>query len=74
MVFHLPSTLTPTVLSSMSENISEFSSDTVGKRNLNTISEFSTPTGPSFVFNKVNQDNISITQPVKKNKYVYILR
>ena len=66
MVFHLPSTLTPTVLSSMSENISEFSSDTVGKRNLNTLSEFSTPTGPSFVFNKVNQDNISITQPVKR--------
>jgi len=58
--------LTPTVSSSMSENISEFSSDTVGKRNLNTLSEFNTPTGPSFVFNKVNQDNISITQPVKR--------
>ena len=46
--------LTPTVSSSMSENISEFSSDTVGKRNLNTLSEFNTPTGPSFVINKGN--------------------
>ena len=61
-------TKTPTVSSSMSENISEFSSATVGKRNLNTLSEFMTPTGPSFVFNKGNQDNnyISITQPMKR--------
>jgi hypothetical protein len=60
--------LTPTVLSSMSEKTSEFSSATVVKRNLNNLSEFNTPTGPSFVFNKGNQDNnyISITQPMKR--------
>ena len=61
-------TKTPTVSSSIRENSSEFSSDKVGKRNLNTLSEFMTPTGPSFVFNKGNQDNnyTSNTQPMKR--------